>query len=496
MSSAIARQIPMQGSLFLDGQWTAPAGKDNFTIVNPTTEDVLFKVPVADTSDVERAVQSARQAFAYGPWPRMSPNERASYLSAIARLIAERADAFADVWSAQIGVTRGLSGMMSSAIPGFFDMYAAMADSGFFEEEHRGTGAGHHSLLVREPVGVVAAIVPWNAPLMLTTLKIAPALLAGCCIILKPSPEAPGEAHMLAEIGREVGLPAGVLNVLVADRDVSEALVRHPLVDKVSFTGSLTAGRKVASICGDRIARCTLELGGKSAAIFLDDYDVEAAARAVAGAAPMISGQVCAALTRIIVTRAQKGKVVEALSTALAAVRVGDPFSDQVDMGPVAGQRQQERVRNFMDRGLAEGATLITGGGRPAGLDRGFFIAPTLFSDVEPDCILAKEEIFGPVLSVIEARDQDHAVEIANASDFGLNAAVFTQDTDRAYAVARRLQSGTVGHNGFRNDFAVAFGGFKKSGIGREGGLEGLRAYTEIKTIVLDGERSASALVH
>ena len=341
---------------------------------------------------------------------------------------------------------------------------------------------------MREPVGVVAAIIPWNAPFTLLAYKIAPALLAGCTIVLKPSPEAPASAYLVAEIAEAVGLPNGVLNVLVTDRDVSEQLVRNPAIDKVTFTGSSVAGKRIAAICGERIARCTLELGGKSAAVIYDDVDVEMVARTLSQSTPVMTGQVCASLTRVIVAQERHDALVDAMAAEFGKLRVGDPFDASIHMGPLATARQRDIVERYIASGRQEGATVATGGSRPASLNRGYFIEPTVFANVDNQMTIAREEIFGPVVSVIPARSEAHAMEIANDTPFGLNAAVFTHDPDRAYRAARVLRSGTVGQNGMRTDFTIAFGGFKQSGIGREGGVEGLLPFLETKTIVLDDE--------
>jgi betaine-aldehyde dehydrogenase len=329
---------------------------------------------------------------------------------------------------------------------------------------------------------------------MLTATKVAPALAAGCTVVLKASPEAPGHALLLAEIADQVGLPAGVLNVVTADRDASQALVEDERIDKVSFTGSSTTGKRIASIVGGRMGRFTMELGGKSAALVLDDYDVGTAATAIAKRAVDMTGQVCAALTRVIVSEPRHDQMVEALSAAFTGITVGDPFDKATKMGPLATARQRELVECHFADALAGGAVLATGGRRPAHLERGYYVEPTVYGRVQPSSRLACEEVFGPVLSVISARDEAHAVELANDTVFGLNNAVFTNDVDRAYQIARQLRSGTVGHNGMRVDYTIAFGGFKQSGVGREGGLEGLKPYTEVKTVVLQARPSAEAL--
>jgi aldehyde dehydrogenase (NAD+) len=305
--------------------------------------------------------------------------------------------------------------------------------------------------------------------------------------VLKSSPEAPGEGYIVAAAAEAAGLPPGVLNVVTADREVSELLVRDPRVDKITFTGSTAAGRRIASICGERIARCTLELGGKSAAVILDDMDLEAAARTLAGAECFLSGQVCSSLTRIVVTRRRHDELVDALAGAFSQIRVGDPFDGATQMGPLVASRQRDRVEGYIARGIADGARLATGGGRPKDLERGWFVEPTVFGNVDNSSAIAQEEIFGPVLSVIPAEDEADAVAVANDTIYGLNASVFTNDIDRARQVAGQLRSGTVGHNAFRTDFGVAFGGFKQSGIGREGGTEGLLPFLETKTVILEG---------
>jgi aldehyde dehydrogenase (NAD+) len=311
-------------------------------------------------------------------------------------------------------------------------------------------------------------------------------------VILKASPEAPGEAYVMAEVAEAIGLPPGVINVVTADRPVSELLVRDPRVDKITFTGSTAAGRRIASICGERIARVTLELGGKSAAVVLDDYDIATAAATITGRACLMTGQVCSSLTRIVVSRDRHDDLVDALSESFSQVRVGDAFDAQSGMGPLAMQRQRDRVEGYIAKGVEEGATLATGGHRPSNLNKGWFIEPTVFGNVDNSSTIAQEEIFGPVLSVIAADSEQHAVEIANDTIYGLNNSVFTNDVDRAYDVARQLRSGTVGHNSFRTDFGIAFGGFKQSGLGREGGRDGLLPFLEAKTIILDEEPSKS----
>jgi aldehyde dehydrogenase (NAD+) len=471
---------------FIDGAWVVPSSDATFDVIDSGTEQVYFRVAEAQASDMDRAVAAARRAFDEGPWPTLSHAERARYLQGIATGLRDRAEDIGQIWPRESGALYSMARYGAVGIAGAFDYYAGLADTFPFEELAR-PSQGQFGLLVREPVGVVGAIIPWNAPIGLITYKLAPALLAGCTVVLKCSPEAPGDAYVVAEIAEAIGLPPGVLNVVTADREVSELLVRDPRVDKITFTGSTAAGRRIASICGDRIARCTLELGGKSAALILDDMDLGAAAATLARAECTLSGQVCSSLTRIVVSRQRHDELVEALVGACGQVQVGDPFDPATQMGPLVSGRQRDRVESYIAKGVEEGAVLATGGGRPKHLDRGYYVEPTVFANVDNSSTIAQEEIFGPVLTVIAADDEDQIVSIANDSVYGLNASVFTPDVDRARSVSRRLRSGTVGHNAFRTDFGIAFGGFKQSGIGREGGTEGLLPFLETKTVILEG---------
>jgi acyl-CoA reductase-like NAD-dependent aldehyde dehydrogenase len=494
MNSSISSPVLYPEKFFIGGRWTDPSTNARITVTNSATEEVFLTIAEAQEADLERAVVAAREAFDKGPWPRMKPAERAVYLRAVGAELAKRVDAHARIWTTEAGVLHSVSANRIPQFSGEYAFYADLAATFPFQERHPSHSGGKLALLVREAVGVVAAIVPWNGAPGLITKKVAPALLAGCTIVLKASPEAPGSAYILAEAAEAAGLPPGVLNVITADRAVSELLVRHPSVDKVAFTGSTAAGRRIASLCAERIARCTLELGGKSPAIILDDYDVETAARTIATRATFLTGQHCASLTRIIVTRGRHDQLVDALASHFGKVQVGDPFDPASGMGPLATDAQRQRVESLIAKGRAEGATLATGGQRPPHLDRGYFIQPTVFGNVDNHSTLGREEIFGPVLSVIPADDEAHAIAISNDSIYGLNASVFTNDVERAYAVARELRSGTVGQNGFRSEQAIAVGGFKQSGLGREGGVEGLLPYLETKVVVLDGLPAAAGL--
>jgi acyl-CoA reductase-like NAD-dependent aldehyde dehydrogenase len=460
-------------------------------VLDASTEQVFLSVAEALHADVHRAIGAARRAFDEGPWPWLSHEERATFLRAIGDALAEFSQEMADAWSAEVGIVQTAAGAVLSGVPATYHRYANLVSTFPFVERHQ-PSAGSVGLLVREPVGVVGAIVPWNSPITMIAHKVAPALLAGCTVIIKTSPEAPTAGLVMADICDRVGVPPGVVNVLTADRSASEELVRSPDVDKITFTGSSAAGRTIASICGERMARCTMELGGKSAGIILGDYDLGAAAHSIAQTARIMTGQVCSSLTRIVVERTRHAAFVEALAAEFTATRVGTPFSPDTQMGPLANARQRERVERYIQLGIQEGAHLAAGGCRPMHLDRGFYIEPTVFGHVDNGMTIAQEEIFGPVVCVIPADDDNHAIRIANDTPFGLNASVFTNDADRAYAVARRLRSGTVGHNSWRTDFGIAFGGFKQSGLGREGSREGLLPFLETKTLILDALPSAT----
>jgi aldehyde dehydrogenase (NAD+) len=489
MATIVAQRTKLKhpDKFFIDGQWVDPSTNATIDVIAAATEEIYMTVAEANEVDMARAVDAARRAFDTGPWPRMSPAERAGYLVTIAGKIQERWPDFADTWTSEMGILRMLSGMMGPFAGGIFGYMAAQAGAFPFEEPHPSEFGMGASVIVREPVGVVGAIVPWNAPPILAAQKIAPALLAGCTMVLKASPEAPGTLALLAEIIEEAGLPRGVLNFLTADRAVSELLVRNPAVDKIAFTGSSAAGRRIASICGERMARTTLELGGKSAAVILDDVDIAAAAQQLTMGTTQMTGQLCAAMTRVVVTRDRYDQMVEALAAGFKAIKVGDPFDPEMHMGPLATAQQRDRVERYINIGKQEGAKLITGGGRPAHLNRGFYVQPTIFADVDNSMTIAREEIFGPVISVIPANDEAHALEIANDSDFGLAGAVFTDDVDKAYRFLRGVRAGWTSQSALRGDPSMPFGGFKQSGIGREMGTAGIHPYVEVKSILLNG---------
>lgn len=491
MSTAGLAEVKIQhlDKLYIDGEWVTPSQSTQLELTSPITEEVIAHVAEAQAPDMDRAVLAARRAFDHGPWPGMSPTERAGYLEKFSAALRERELELGHTWTNQTGVLFRLAQGENGAgvrAAGIFDYYAQLASGFEFVERHTPSYGDGRALIVREPVGVVAAIVPWNAPLELACVKLAPALLAGCTIILKPSPEAPLEGYILAEIAEMAGLPPGVLNVVSADRQASEYLIRNPLVDKVSFTGSSAAGCKIASILGERMGRYTMELGGKSAAILLDDFDVNEAAQSIAGGICHLSGQVCAALTRVIVPGHRHDEVADAFSRVMKSLVPGDPYDSSSHLGPLAMKRQLDRVEGLVKQGIDAGATLLVGGRRPSGLNRGYYFEPTLFVNVDNAMAIAQEEIFGPVLCLIPAEDEADAIRIANETNYGLNGAIFTHDSDRAFEMARQIRAGNIAQSGFRLDLGVAFGGFKQSGVGREGGREGLLPYLEPKTVFLN----------
>jgi aldehyde dehydrogenase (NAD+) len=473
--------------LYIGGEWVVPIDGGTIEIVSPHTEQVAAVVAEGREADMDKAVAAARKAFDAGPWPTMEPSERADYLRRMAAHLGPRGKEIEAAFIAQIGALASFAPVAAMSGTGAFLTYADIGEN--YEWVKRQPSVmipGHDALVIREAVGVVAAIVPWNMPYAIMAQKVAPALIAGCAVIMKPSPETPLEAYLIAEAAEAVGLPAGVLNLVPSHRDAADHLVRHKGVDKIAFTGSTAAGRRIASVAGERIARVTLELGGKSPAIVLDDFPTAAAAKILARTITILSGQVCAMLSRAIVPAARHDEIAAAIAAEMKLVKVGTPNDPTSEMGPIAMKRQLERIESYVEKGKEEGATLVTGGQRPAHLNSGYYFEPTLFSNVDNAMTIAQEEIFGPVLALIPARDEEHAIEIANDTDFGLNSAVLTNDPEAAYRVGRRIRAGNVGQNGMKADFSLPFGGFKQSGIGREGGVEGLAPYLETKTMLIE----------
>ncbi|KQS64360.1 aldehyde dehydrogenase [Modestobacter sp. Leaf380] len=472
--------------LFIGGRWVPGTG-EVIEVVSPTTEQVIARVPSASVADMALAVQAARHALDTGPWPQLELAERLALVAELARLMRAEQEAIAQLITAEMGCPITQSRTIQAVTPvRVVESYLQIARQHPFREIRRSsTGA---ALVTREPVGVVAAVTPWNVPLGISTQKVVPALIAGCTVVLKPAPQTPLVGYLLAQLVERAGFPPGVLNVVPADRAASERLVSHPGVDKVTFTGSTAAGRRIAALCGNDLRRVSLELGGKSAAVVLDDADLEQAVAALQMGAFRNNGQVCTLKTRILVSPRREAELVERLAAMVGGLAVGDPRQDATDIGPVVSADQRARVEGYIASGRDEGATLVTGGGRPAGQDRGWFVEPTVFSDVSPDMLVSREEIFGPVVAVTRYRDEAEAVALANDTPYGLSGAVFTADLERGLRVAGRMRTGVVELNGAPIGLGAPFGGFKDSGLGRENGPEGLDAFTELRSIGLPGD--------
>jgi acyl-CoA reductase-like NAD-dependent aldehyde dehydrogenase len=477
-------ELPVQSPdcFFIGGKWEKPSGNGKLEVISPVTEQVVMRFAEATPADVDKAVAAARKAFDTGPWPRMSAQERGQALLKVAELLKARIPELATTWTTQVGAPISLTRYLSAQPPQLFEYYGTLIQSYPFIDERRG-GHGELVHVVKEPVGVCAAITPWNAPLVLLCYKVAAALAAGCTVVAKPAPETPADAYILAECIAAAGLPPGVFNVIPAGRETGDYLIRHADVDKISFTGSTAAGKHIAAAAAERLARTSLELGGKSAAIILDDADVAKVLPSLVPFSMPITGQVCFSLTRVLVPESRKQELTDAYVAAIRGVQVGDPMDPATQMGPLAMQRQLTRVQGYIAKGKEEGARLVLGGGRPKGFDRGWFVEPTVFGDVQQSMTIAREEIFGPVVSFISYKDEDDAVQKANDTIYGLHGAVYTQDAERGYEIARRVRSGSVTVNGLIVDPTMPFGGFKQSGTGREGGIEGLDPYLELKTI-------------
>jgi len=465
--------------VYIDGGWVASTGKETIDVINATTEEVMGTIPAGSPEDVDKAVKAARKAF--DSWAATSVEDRAKFLQRIHEGLQARSDEIAETISRENGMPLGISKIAQAMLPiGNMAGFSAVA-AGYDFSDTVGTAE-----VIKEPVGVVACITPWNYPLHQVVLKVAPALAAGCTVVLKPSELAPLSAWILAEVVDDVGLPAGVFNLVSGTGvPVGEALVTHPEVDMISFTGSTRAGRRISELASPSIKRVALELGGKSPSVVLDDADLESAIKATFNGCYLNSGQTCTALTRLLVPASKLDEAEKIAKEVAESFTPGDPFEATTRLGPLVSAQQQERVRGFIKKGVEEGAKLVTGGPeQPEGLAKGFFVKPTVFSGVRNDMTIAQEEIFGPVLSIIPYEDEEDAVRIANDTIYGLMGAVFSGDADHAKKVARRIRAGQVQINSGGFNPNAPFGGYKQSGKGREAGKYGLEEFLEIKALL------------
>src|SRR5580693_2625873 len=465
-------------NLYINGKWEPQAGTGSINVLSASTEEVIGSVPEGTREDVDRAVRAARAAFDNG-WSETTVQQRAEWLRKLANALKERTERIARTIAQEVGCPLSMSTSIQAGLPVVItNSYAQMIGEAKLEQEIG------NSIVVREPFGVVGAITPWNYPLHQIMAKVAPALAAGCTVVLKPSEVAPLNAFILAEACEAISLPAGVLNIVTGYGSVvGEAIASHPLVDMVSFTGSVRAGKRVGALAGEGIRKVTLELGGKSAFVVLDDAPLEKAIPAGARNAMLNSGQTCSAWTRMIVPRSRYQQALELAAQAIGSLKVGDPLDPATRLGPLISATQRDRVEGYIAKGKQEGARVVIGGGRPAGFDKGYYVEPTIFADVQSKMTIAQDEIFGPVLSILPYDTEDEAVRIANDTIYGLAGGVWSGDPERAMRVARRMRTGQVDVNGGKYNPVAPFGGYKHSGIGRELGMFGLEEYLQIKSI-------------
>lgn len=472
-------------TLFIGGKWTAPSTDQVIEVRCPATGEYVGKVPLAAQADVDAAVAAARTAFDSGPWPSTPPAERAAVIAAAVKLMEERKEQFITLLAAETGQPpMGVETMHWLSSIGALNFFAGPAADEVSWEEVR-TGAYGQTIVRREPLGVVGAIVAWNVPLFLAVNKLGPALLAGCTVVLKPAAETPLSANLLAQAFADAGLPDGVLSVVPGGVETGQALTSNPGVDVFSFTGSSAVGKEIGRRAAELLKPCTLELGGKSAAIVLDDVDLASALPMLVFSGIMNTGQACVAQTRILAPRSRYEEIVEAIKNFVTAMPVGVPSDPAAQVGALISEKQRERVEGYIKKGIEEGARLVCGGGRPEGLDGGFFVQPTVFADVDNSMTIAQEEIFGPVLCVIPYDTEDDAIAIANDSVYGLAGSVWTSDVPHGIEIAKKIRTGTYAINWYAFDPCCPFGGYKNSGIGRENGKEGVEHFTQQKSVLM-----------
>ncbi|MGV0739356.1 aldehyde dehydrogenase [Mycobacterium syngnathidarum] len=470
--------------LFIGGHWVEPSTSEVIEVFSPATGEKVGQVPLAAEADVNAACAAARKAFDEGPWPRQTPEQRQTVLAKAVELINERAEEFKHLLKLETGQPPTIVDMMQfGAGVSSLQYYSGAADK--YDWKDIRDGIYGQTLVVKEPIGVVGAVIAWNVPFFLACNKLGPALLAGCTVVLKPAGETPLTTNLFAEVLAEAGLPEGVLSVVPGGPETGRALTSNPELDKFTFTGSSGVGKEIGKIAAEKLKPCTLELGGKSAAIVLEDADVDSTLPMLVFSGLMNCGQACVGQTRILAPRSRYDEIVGKLAEAVSSMPVGLPDDPASMIGPLISEKQRDRVEGYIKKGVEEGARIVTGGGRPEGLDSGWFVQPTVFADVDNSMTIAQEEIFGPVLVVIPFDDEDDAVRIANDSPYGLAGSVYTTDFPKAIEIASKIRTGTYAVNMYAFDPGAPFGGYKNSGIGRENGPEGIDAYTQAKSVLL-----------
>jgi acyl-CoA reductase-like NAD-dependent aldehyde dehydrogenase len=473
-------------NLFIGGEWVKPATSKRFQLFNASTEALIGSVPEGGEADIDRAVAAARHALKASVWATFTPAERGAALGRFADALEKRAPQLAEAVSLQNGMPINTADQLEAGYTVALMRYYAALASQLQAEENRASPLGFNTVVGRGPVGVVGAIVPWNFPVILSMMKIGPALAAGCTLVLKPSPGTVLDSYIVAEAAAEAQIPPGVINWVAGDRELGAYLVAHPGIDKVAFTGSTAAGRSIAQACGKLLRPVSLELGGKSAAIVLEDANLDALLQGLPSISLTSNGQACFSCTRILVPDSRYKEIVDAIAATVSSYVVGDALDRATQIGPLGSAVHRDRVEGYLAKGKTEGR-LVAGGGRPKGLERGWFVQPTVFADVKNDSVIAQEEIFGPVLSIIRYGSEDEAVKIANDSVYGLGGSVWSTDPARATNVARRVDTGSIGINGYLPDLNAPFGGIKASGLGREMGPESIAAYQQLKSIYVMG---------